>query len=145
MKATQLEIRPIGTDERDQAWRVLSELRSHLDKGRFVADLTDLVETHDYELIGAFETRRLVGVLGMRIVRTFARGAHLHVDDLVVASDARGRGIGRELLRYAESLARERGLEQVFLDTRPGALGFYEREGYRQHESVLIKKRLCDD
>lgn len=138
------EIRPIETGERDEAWRILSELRSHLVRARFAADLAHLVEAHSYELIGGFENGRLAGVLGMRVVHTFARGAHLHVDDLVVASAARGRGVGRRLLRYAEHQARERGLEQVFLDSRAGALGFYEREGYRQHGSVLVKKRLDD-
>lgn len=139
-----LDIRPIEAGERDEAWKILAELRGHLVQDRFAADLTRLVEAHGYELVGAFENGRLAGVLGVRVVHTFARGAHLHVDDLVVASAFRGRGVGRRLLRYAERQARERGLEQVFLDSRPGALGFYEREGYRRHESVLVKKRLAN-
>ncbi len=81
----------------------------------------------------------------MREVHTFARAAYLHVDDLVVSAHARGKGIGKRLIEHAEAFARRRGLAQLFLDSRAGAMGFYERRGYRRHESVLIKKRLDAD
>lgn len=136
------EIRPITPQELTAAWRVLVELRTGLSREDFGRTLERQTTAHGYELVGAFEDRKLVGVLGMREVHTFARGSHLHVDDLVVAADARGQGTGGRLLEYAEAIARNRGLVQVFLDSRPGAIGFYERRGYRRHESVLIKKRL---
>lgn len=138
----KVEIRAVGDRDRLDAWRILAELRTHLDPDDFEAGLAEQAQLHGYALVGAFEDGRLTGVMGFREVRTFARGRHLHVDDLVVASDARGQGIGRRLIEYAEALARERGLEQVFLDSRPGAVGFYERRGYRRHESTLIKKQL---
>lgn len=139
-----MEIRPIEKSEYEAAWQVLRQLRTRLTRDAFDAALARQGTAHGYELIGAFEGADLLGVLGLRTVHTFARGPHLHVDDLVVTAGARGRGVGRRLLAHAEALARARGLGQVFLDSRPGAIGFYEREGYRRHESVLIKKRLDD-
>lgn len=138
----KLEVRAVRDAELEAAWRVLAELRTHLSQADFVASLARQRAAHGYELIGAFEDEDLVGVLGMREVHTFARGAHLHVDDLVVSSSARGQGIGKRLIEYAERHARERGMRQVFLDSRSGATGFYERLGYRRHESILMKKRL---
>ncbi|MGA7965451.1 MAG: GNAT family N-acetyltransferase [Gammaproteobacteria bacterium] len=138
----KLDIRPVEDGELEAAWRVLAELRTHLSREDFDQALARQRETHGYELIGAFEDGNLVGVLGLREVHTFARGKHLHVDDLVVSSNARGQGIGKRLIEYAERLARRRGMCQVFLDSRTGAMGFYERRGYRRHESVLVKKNL---
>lgn len=137
-----IEIRPVAAGEYERAWQILAELRPALTLASFESGLVAQQRRHAYELLGAYEKGRLVAVMGIREVHTFARGPHLHVDDLVVASGARGMGIGRHLIEHAERLARGRGLAQVFLDSRPGAVGFYERRGYRRHESVLVKRRI---
>ena len=82
-------------------------------------------------------------MLGMRPVHTLARGAHLHIDDLVVDEAARGSGAGRSLMAYAESDARARGMTAVFLDARPEAIPFYEREEYLLHPAPSMKKVLA--
>lgn len=137
-----IEIRPVAAGEYERAWQILAELRPALTLASFESGLAEQQRRHAYELLGAYEEGRLVAVMGIREVHTFARGPHLHVDDLVVASGARGIGIGRRLIEHAERLARGRGLDRVFLDSRPGAVGFYERRGYRRHESVLVKRRI---
>lgn len=138
----EIEIRPIRSEQRAAAWRVLRELRDELSMERFETALDIQSREHQYVLIGAYSGADLLGVMGMRPVHTFARGAHLHVDDLVVTNSSRGAGIGRRLLTYAEAYARGRGLKRVFLDSRPQVIAFYERKGYRRHESVLVKKSL---
>jgi GNAT superfamily N-acetyltransferase len=51
---------------------------------------------------------------------------------LVVPASMRGRGIGTEIMRRAESEAAARGCYGVWLDTMEfQARGFYERIGYR--------------
>ena len=55
----------------------------------------------------------------------------MFVDYLWVHESLRGRGIGTELLRQAESALRERGGEIVFLSTYSfQAPAFYEKLGY---------------
>ena len=137
-----IEIRPVRTSEHDRAWGVLKELRTDLSREQFESALSIQSRQHGYILAGAFSGGDLVGVMGMRPVHTFARGAHLHVDDLVVTEAARGTGVGRRLLQHAESHARTHGMGQVFLDSRPEVIGFYEGDGYRRHESILVKKPL---
>ena len=95
-----------------------------------------------YELVGAFQGGKLIGVMGMRPVHTLARGAHLHVDDLVVDAQARGSGAGHALMAYAEADARARDMTAVFLDARPQAIPFYERESYVLHPAPSMKKVL---
>lgn len=95
-----------------------------------------------YELVGAFDRERLVGVMGMRPVHTLARGPHLHIDDLVVDTTSRSSGAGRALMSFAESDARERGMGAVFLDARKEAIPFYERLLYIFHAAPSMKKLI---
>ena len=55
----------------------------------------------------------------------------LKVELLWVREVERGRGLGRQILREAESEARKDGAVNAFLDTFSfQALNFYEKEGY---------------
>lgn len=52
---------------------------------------------------------------------------------MAVLPAGRGKGTGAALVRAAEDLARESGLERVELHAQTHALGFYERLGYSAH------------
>src|SRR5438270_963014 len=122
-------IRRIVESEMPEAFRVLRELRSHLDYETFCARL-DRQSERGYVLYGAFQEEHLVGLIGMRPVESMARGKHLHVDDLVVTEQKRGHGFGRQLLAFAEQFAATNELCALFLDSRKEVMGFYERMGY---------------
>jgi GNAT superfamily N-acetyltransferase len=66
------------------------------------------------------------------------RAAQVHV---VVRGDSRGRGVGRELLQFAERWAAAHGIEQLVAgiqtDNVPG-LAFYDDAGYRDTGCVKI-------
>jgi ribosomal protein S18 acetylase RimI-like enzyme len=49
---------------------------------------------------------------------------------LAVDEEARGRGIGRMMVRYAEDLARELGFRRMVLHAREPAVPFYELLSY---------------
>ncbi|MGG1949165.1 GNAT family N-acetyltransferase [Trinickia sp. NRRL B-1857] len=135
-----VEVRRLTPAEWPKAFPVVAQLRA-LDEAEFLRRATRQ-SFSGYELIGAFAGDELVGVLGMRPVHTLARGAHLHIDDLVVAEQARGGGIGNKLLAYAEADARTREMNVVFLDARPQAVPFYERCDYELHGAPSMKKKL---
>jgi GNAT superfamily N-acetyltransferase len=65
--------------------------------------------------------RRLVGTIGLE-------GNEIHA--LFVAPDAQGQGIGRSLMMFAESVARERGERELVLAASLTAAGFYQRMGF---------------
>jgi ribosomal protein S18 acetylase RimI-like enzyme len=65
------------------------------------------------------------------------RGDHLHVENVAVAPDRQGRGLGRALLAFAEDEARRRGLPELRLYTNAAMadnLAFYPRLGFREVE-----------
>lgn len=60
-------------------------------------------------------------------------GDHLYCGRLGVLPEARGQGLGGEMLSFLHALARERGLSEVRLATREvmeSNLRFYARNGY---------------
>lgn len=54
----------------------------------------------------------------------------VYIQMLAVPAEARGRGLGRELMHMAEAEARRRGCTDAWVDTQFGARAFYERLGY---------------
>jgi ribosomal protein S18 acetylase RimI-like enzyme len=105
-------------------------------------------------LIGAGEVwvsvegEEVLGVLVMRPAED-----HLFVDNVAVAPDHQGKGLGRELMTFAEARARKDGLPEIRLYTNEkmrenvavyAKLGFEETGrrldgGYRR---VFMRKRL---
>jgi GNAT superfamily N-acetyltransferase len=65
-----------------------------------------------------------------------------YVDILVVAREAEGQGVGRALMDHVEGWARDRAFREVVLDVfagNPGAIAFYERQGYRPDHIRMAK------
>ena len=136
-----LEVRRLEPREWLDLFPIVTQLRPHLTEEQFLRQVRQ--QSHSgYELVGAFRGGRIVGVLGMRPVRTLARGPHLHVDDIIVEEAERRTGSGRALMSYAELDARARGMTAVFLDARPIAIGFYKALGYDLHTTPSMKKLL---
>lgn len=92
------------------------------------------------------------GSLASAIVLTEQDG-HLHVDNVAVAPELQGQGLGRALLAFADEEARRRGLGEVRLYTNAAMsdnlimypkLGFAEAARYQQrgYSRVLFVKRL---
>jgi ribosomal protein S18 acetylase RimI-like enzyme len=65
------------------------------------------------------------------------RGDHLFVENVAVAPDRQGQGLGRAVLGFAEDEARRRGLPELRLYTNAAMadnLAFYPRLGFREVE-----------
>lgn len=69
---------------------------------------------------------RLVGM-----GRLISDGAlHAFVTEMIVAEDARGSGVGGEILHRLVEESRRRGVDDVQLFAARGRAGFYERNGF---------------
>ena len=94
------------------------------------------------------EGGEVLGVLVMRPAED-----HLFVDNVAVAPGHQGRGLGRELLAFAEERARREGLPEVRLYTNEKMhenLAVYARLGFEEtgrgvdggYQRVFMRKRL---
>lgn len=72
-------------------------------------------------------------------------GLRARIEDVIVDHAARGQGIAGLLIREAIRLAREAGARTVDLTSRPdraAANRLYERQGFRQRESMVYRVPL---
>ena len=132
----------VSEEETSRAFGTLRQLRTHLDSSEFQQQLA-VQRLIGYRLWGAFDLAgKLLGVLGGRVVTTFARGTHLHIDDVVVDADVRRRGVGNRLMSFAQRHAEEHGCAWIFLDSRSEVINFYAALGYEKHTATLMRKRV---
>ncbi len=85
----------------------------------------DLAEEIEQIHIGAFEGERILGTLIL-----VPHGSEVRMRQVAVAPEFQGRGIGRDLVMYSETLAKESGFSRVILHARETAVKFYEGLGY---------------
>jgi len=84
-----------------------------------------------------------VGLVALKLNYSLTRGADVaRITALVVSPDCHGQGIGRRLLREAETLARRNGairLEVTSNPSRTGAHAFYRACGYGDGSRHFVK------
>lgn len=81
--------------------------------------------------LGMLQSGRLIAIAEMSMGFPDAQTAY--VGFLVLVPQARGRGLGRDMLRYLESRAREKHVSAIclgVLDANPSARTFWGREGF---------------
>jgi predicted GNAT family N-acyltransferase len=84
--------------------------------------------------------------------RLLFRGAVARLGRLAVEADRRGDGVGAEILREADRVAREAGSESIALHAQTYTQRLYEQAGYEEYgptfveegiEHVAMEKRLA--
>jgi ribosomal protein S18 acetylase RimI-like enzyme len=65
-----------------------------------------------------------------------------YLSALVVAEEARGRGIGRQLVRHVEQELAARGCAVLISDVWRGAEGFYRALGWTSPDVILLRHTL---
>jgi ribosomal protein S18 acetylase RimI-like enzyme len=97
-------------------------------------------------LVVAEEETEIVGMAQLAFSRATNANHRAEVQRVAVASDARGRGVGRQLMAAVEDAARDRGVTLLWLTTHEGtdACVFYETVGYSRMGSMPNYSRRPD-
>jgi GNAT superfamily N-acetyltransferase len=112
---------------------------------RVIGEAVDGRSPGSHVLVAEDERGRPLGFIHVTEEQDYYAGACGHIGDVVVAREARGRGVGTALLAAAEQWARARGYRlltlNVFIDNA-AARSVYERAGYTpetiRHVKVLV-------
>lgn len=77
------------------------------------------------------------------VERKLVRGCALagHVEDVVIASDHRSRGLGKVIIKALEHMARKLECYKIILDCMDHNQGFYEKCGFFR-QGLEMKMRL---
>jgi len=95
--------------------------------------------------LGAYEDGRMLGIAHYLYHRSFwTIGNYCYLQDLFVAEDARGKGVGRALIEAVYKAAREAGASRVHWLTQEGnaeARALYDkladRSGFIQYRKIF--------
>lgn len=119
-------------DELENCYSVMKELRPNLVKEDFYS-IYDISKVRDnYEIVAIEIDEKIVALMGYRFLYDYVRGKHLYIDDLVSTQLARGKGLGAELLKHAEKVARDAGCKVLRLCTgveNEDGVRFYKNNG----------------
>ena len=82
---------------------------------------------------------RVVGAATLLIEHKFINqaGRAGHIEDVAVAADRQGTGIGGALIRYLLARAAEAGCYKTILDCADDVVPFYERLGFRRRTNGM--------
>lgn len=126
-------VRKLTTDEDIlAARRVMRQLRPQIPEAAYLEIVRRMMQTDGYLQAAVFEDDTVVAVAGYRFMEMLFSGKSLYVDDLNTDETRRSRGHGRLLMEWLKGEAKERGCDQLQLDSgvqRENTHRFYFREG----------------
>ena len=145
-----MTVRLAGPDDIDVVARLLTEFREH--EGRdwpplesMRAGVERLMPRDDTEFLLGGDPP--AGVVQLRFrYGVWWDAEDCNVEDVFVSADARGSGLGRELVTFAIERARERGCRRMELDTgadNAPAQGLYRSLGF--FDSGVFMRRRIDE
>ncbi|GAA0292319.1 GNAT superfamily N-acetyltransferase [Gracilibacillus halotolerans] len=132
-------------EEIAQAYPVMSQLRTHLDKKTYLELVKEAQEQDRYKLFALIEKDRIVAVIGFKPMITLYYGRFVWVCDLVTDATLRSKGYGEQLLSFIHRWAQEHQYERVALSSglqRVDAHRFYTEKMDYEKVSFVFKKEL---
>ncbi len=122
-----------GTDD----YRMMISLRDELLRRPLglAFDNEELEREKDDILIGSFEDDRLLGCC----LLTEVDSQTVRLRQMAVRNNLQRKGVGDSILRFAETLARDKGYRKITMNARATVIGFYERCGYRTCSDEFIE------
>lgn len=94
-------------------------------------------------LLYAESQGRVVGLTACQKL-TWPNGNHLIIEDLVVAKEYRGRGVGAALIIKLEKIAKKKGIPaiDILVNKKSLAMEFWKKQKYRQTDYVQFSKKI---
>jgi len=139
-------IRRAGSEDTSALEALVRGFRDHL-AARVPSDadlrrsLPRAIADAGIEFYCAWRGEEALGYTQIRFLTSiWAPGIEAHLEDLFVVAHARGKAVGRALLRHALTRAGERGARRLSLDTNDGneiARALYRSEGLHPQSHAL--------
>jgi GNAT superfamily N-acetyltransferase len=64
-------------------------------------------------------------------ILTRESATNIRLRQMAVRPNQQGKGIGQQIMRFAEMMARDKGYKVLSMHARDTAIGFYEKQGYK--------------
>ncbi len=136
-----MRIRTATRDDVDAVFSLASDFATSFDveKGPFWESFQQVLLDDHALLLVAADNKEVVGYcLGFEHTTFFANGSVAWVEEIMVSSARRKKGVGRSLMTAFEEWSAGRGAKLVALATRRAA-EFYRAVGYEQSATYFRK------
>ena len=140
-------IRPLSSlDININYYALLAELSTRVESNMFPHEKEDefvksLGENHIIYVVEDVENNQVIAsatlLIEPKIINNFSKVGH--IEDVVVNSEYRGRGVGKMVGSFLTDIAKERGCYKCTLDCGPDKKPFYESCGYRVRGYQMAK------
>lgn len=127
----------------ERCYPIMKELRPHLSFEDYISTYNDSHAADGYEIVAIEDQGQILAVMGYRFLSDYVRGKHVYVDDLVSTEKARSQGLGAELLKFAEEIAKTNNCKSLRLCTgieNDRGIKFYDRNGWTKRSYAYVKK-----
>ena len=110
--------------------------------------IEELIESPYHDILMALDDGKMVGmVIVSTVIATLDR--NVYMEDLVVDSECRGKGVGGQLLEAVKDWGRKKGCRRLEFtssnrDGKAGARGFYESHGANVRETDFYRVELSE-
>jgi len=137
-------IRPARQSDAAAVVRLLEQLGYPCEEGALRTRIGQLGAHPDEVLLVAEQDGAVCAVLSLHFIPQLALdGAFARISYFCVDEGVQSRGLGAELERHIERLARERGCDRIEVhchSRRERAHRFYARQGYEESPKYLMKR-----
>ena len=124
---------------------LLSQIRSYPSENTgTMSDLRNLIGDKNIVVVIAKDGARIIGMallyINVRIGRRIGQ-----VEEVVVDSEHRGKGLGKSIMQKLIATARKKRLEKLYLTSRPSrvaANALYERLGFEKKETNVYQFKI---
>ncbi|MEO5857951.1 MAG: GNAT family N-acetyltransferase [Pyrinomonadaceae bacterium] len=123
-------------EEIDSCYAVMAELRPHLSREGFLAQVKRQIAESGYQLVYLEDEGEVKAVAGIRIAEWLARGMSMDLEDLVSTESDLSKGYGGQLFDWLLDYGRQRGCTEIRLVSHVTR--------FRAHQFYLKKKMILD-
>jgi glucosamine-phosphate N-acetyltransferase len=139
---TDVKIREIEKSDLEKGFLgSLDSLRkaSDLDSGRAKEIFENIKSNPNHKIFVAIVDEMVVGSTTLFIEPKFIHQGGLvgHIEDVVVANDFQGKGIGEKLIETSLDFAKNNGCYKTILDCSEDVKSFYEKIGFKKHSNSM--------
>jgi GNAT superfamily N-acetyltransferase len=146
MSAIEFSIRQALASDEESAHKLIAALGyPNLSQGDFRAAFAEVLN-HPDSIVFVAETtdRKAIGLMTITLrPQLRLAGILVCIDELVIAEEARGLGVGGALLNEAKRFAAKRGAKRLELHTNRGRLSyqraFYVKNGFSETNSAVLR------
>lgn len=124
--------------------KLLSQLRENPQSPGKLSELRDIVSNKNVVMMVVLDEGHVVGMATLYILQVMGKRKSI-VEDVVVDSAYRGRGLGKKLMRSIIVAARSKGVKGIKLTSRPerkAANELYKKLGFKLHNTNAYRMSL---